>query len=113
MVRRVAPRPLEEAPGIVNLRSLGWVDLGRTDTLLFQVYHPESAARDRLQGWPDPPSEGILSLYALLYAGYAQYLSLQVADDSTVRADSVTMSKLEYATDIAERTFQQTSAFRR
>ncbi|MDH3291881.1 MAG: DUF2723 domain-containing protein [Gemmatimonadota bacterium] len=113
MVRRIMPQPIETAPGIVNLRSLGWVDIGRTDTLLFQVYQPESAARERPRGWPDPPSEGILSLYALLYAGYAQYLSLQATTDSTLGADSLTLAKLQQATDIAERTFQQTSAFRR
>ncbi len=113
MVRKVMPEPIQATPDTVNLRTLGWVDVGRTDTLLFQVYHPESAARDRPQGWPDPPSEGILSLYALMYAGYAQYLSFQAAEDSTMRADSLTMAKIQQATDIAERTFQQTSAFRR
>ncbi len=111
MARLVLPDSIQPDSNRVLFPTLGWVDLARTDTLLFEVYDPEPAARERPRGWPDEPSEGILSLYALLYAGFAQYTSTQIPD-SVIAADSVLQRRLQRATDIAERAFRQTSLFR-
>ena len=110
MARLVLPDSIRPDSNRVLFQTLGWVDLARTDTLLFDVYDPDAAARNRPRGWPDEPSEGILSLYALLYAGYAQYTSMQIPD-SVLAADSVLQQRLLRATDIAERAFRQTSLF--
>jgi len=111
MARLVLPDSIQSDSNRVLFQTLGWVDLARTDTLLFDVYDPEAAARDRPRGWPDEPSEGILSLYALLYAGYAQYTSTQIPD-SVIAGDPGLQERLLRATDIADRTFRQTSLFR-
>jgi hypothetical protein len=111
LVRLVVPDSIRPDSNTVRFPTLAWVDLARTDTLLFDVYRPEAAIRERPRGWPDVPSEGILSLYALTYAGEAQYLASLPADSGTV-ADSVRRAQLQLATDIAERAFKQTSLFR-
>jgi hypothetical protein len=110
MARLVLPDSIQPDSNRVLFQTLGWVDLARTDTLLFDVYDPEAAARTRPRGWTDEPSEGILSLYALLYAGYAQYTSTQIPD-TVIAADPVLRERLLRATDIAERTFRQTTLF--
>lgn len=110
MARLVLPDSIQPDSNRVLFQTLGWVDLARTDTLLFEVYDPEAAARTRPRGWTDEPSEGILSLYALLYAGYAQYTSTQIPD-TVIAADPVLRERLLRATDIAERTFRQTTLF--
>lgn len=74
MVRKLMPAPLTERPGIIFDDSMGYVDVERTRTLLFDVYHPEAAARARPRGWVDPPSASILSLYYITYGGYAPIL---------------------------------------
>jgi hypothetical protein len=112
LVRRVMPDSIAADSTVLRMGPLGWVDLPRTDTLLFEVYHPEAAARARPRGWPDTPSEGILWLYALLYANQAQYLAALAADSQAVAADPELLNRLERATDIAERTFSQTEQYR-
>ena len=96
----------------MRMGPLGWVDLPRTDTLLFDVYNPEAAARARPRGWIDPPSEGILWLYALVYANQAQYLASLAADSAALAADPTLTIRLERATDLAERAFAQTQQYR-
>ena len=71
LARKLTPAPVRPARGLVFDRRLGWVDLERTRSLLFDVYHPESAARRRPLGWLDRPSEGMLVVYGLTYAVYA------------------------------------------
>jgi hypothetical protein len=112
LVRRVMPDSITADSTLMRMGPLGWVDLPRTDTLLFEVYHPEAAARARPRGWPDTPSEGILWLYALLYANQAQYLAALAADSLAVATDPELLINLERATDIAERTFSQTEQYR-
>ena len=80
-VRRVKPEPVEETDSIFGIAGIGWLDLDRTERLLFDVYHPESAARDRPRGWVDGPSNNILSLYYVTYGGYAQIVS-QLSDST-------------------------------
>jgi hypothetical protein len=74
LVRKLMPDSIRATDNIVGIRGLGWVDLERTSTLLFDVYHPESAARERPLGWIDKPSQGILQLYGIVYAAFADYL---------------------------------------
>jgi len=50
------------------------VNLKRSTALLFNVYHAESAARQRPRGWVDQPSEGILTTYGIVYYALAQEL---------------------------------------
>ncbi len=75
MVRRLMPTPVRaDSTRIVYTDGMGFVDLERTQQLLFGVYHPEAAARERPRGWIDPPSGSILQLYGLVYGGHAALL---------------------------------------
>ncbi len=112
LVRRVMADSVTADSTTIRMGPLGWVDLLRTDSLLFEAYHPEAAARARPRGWIDPPSEGILWLYALVYANHAQYLASIAADSAALAADPTLTTRLELATDIAERTFGQTEQYR-
>ncbi len=112
MARRLVTDSITVADGAMPVRTLGWIDADRHETLLFEVYHPESAARPRPRGWVDVPSEGILSLYALIYAGWAEHVGRGLGDSVTTPADSILKERVERATELADRIFQQTSYFR-
>ena len=66
-VRKLHYTPIEPSDSIQLVGQLGWVNLPRTDELLFDVYHARSAGRSRPRGWLDRPSEGIPALYGLIY----------------------------------------------
>jgi hypothetical protein len=87
LVRKLVTDSLGPSDNVVGFPLLGWVDVERTERLLFEEYHVARVARSRPRGWPDPPSSGILSLYGLLYRAYADY-TLGRAPDSlrTARA---------------------------
>jgi len=70
--RRLMPSPIEASDTVQFVRGLGWLDLRRTEVLLFDVYHPESAARHRPRGWLDHPSSNILSLYYVTYGVHGE-----------------------------------------
>ncbi len=72
---KLLPVPVDSLadPEIVRMPTTEWAALQRTTTLLFDVYHPEAAARDRPRGWVDMPSAGILQLYGLLYRDFALF----------------------------------------
>ncbi|MGH7606143.1 MAG: hypothetical protein ACREME_02290, partial [Gemmatimonadales bacterium] len=72
--RRLRPYALTPSDSIRAVASLGYVNIPRTTALLFDVYHAEAAARERPRGWVDEPSEGILSLYGLMYYALAAEL---------------------------------------
>jgi hypothetical protein len=72
--RALRQQELQESDSIKAIQSLGYVNVPRTERLLFEVYHADAAARQRPRGWVDKPSEGILSLYALTYYAMAQEL---------------------------------------
>jgi hypothetical protein len=80
MVRKLMPHPVTSGGPIVN-SPMGFVDVPRSRTLLFDVYHPEAAAHERALGWFDPPSASILSLYEIVYNGISQVL-LQNGDST-------------------------------
>lgn len=89
LVRKLNPTPLETKNGVVINRGLGYVDLPRTQDLLFKVYDYNAASRVRPRGWVDRPSQSILSLYSVVYGLVGP--SLQASGDSAlaVRADSI------------------------
>ncbi len=74
LVRKLMPTPVQLGGAIVNSPTLGPMDVERTRALLFGVYHPEAAARPRARGWVDAPSASILSLYGIVYGGFAPML---------------------------------------
>jgi hypothetical protein len=88
-VRKLMPAPVAPNDSIVLSPGLGFVDLPRTKRLLWDVYHWQTATKDRPAGWVDPPSGSILQLYSVVYGGSSQ--TLAKAGDSTLaaRADSV------------------------
>jgi Protein O-mannosyl-transferase TMEM260-like len=89
MVRKLSPTLLKPDSSIVLNRGLGFVDLPRTQDLLFKVYNYGAASRARPRGWVDRPSQSILSLYSVVYGTVAS--SFQAGGDSAlaIRADSV------------------------
>ena len=88
-VRKVMPRPVVANDSIVLSPGLGYLDLPRTRRLLGEVYHWQTAARDRPRGWVDQPSGSILQLYAVVYGGSAR--AFEAAKDTALArlADSV------------------------
>ena len=70
--RALRAQELAPSDSIKPIQSLGYVNVPRTTSLLFDVYHTDAAARQRPRGWVDKPSEGILSLYGLTYYTMAQ-----------------------------------------
>ncbi len=108
LARKVMPEPVRATPDIVPMPPpLRWVDLPRTETLLFDVYHYEAVARERPRGWVDTPSEGIMSLYALLYAAYVDPMEQQ--STSTTEVDSASVARAALAAELSERIIAQTS----
>jgi hypothetical protein len=89
LVRKLSPRKVEPGGPIALNRGLGYIDLERSRTLLFETYNFDAASRARPRGWVDRPSQSILSLYSVVYGTAAA--SFRAAGDSTLatRADSV------------------------
>ena len=112
MARKLMPDSIQRTDDIVPLRALGWVALEPTEELMFEEFHPESAARDRPRGWPDPPSEGILSLYAILYAGFAEHIAAMAQDSTAAPIDPRTLERAREAALLSDRMFRQTTMFR-
>ena len=91
-VRRLMPEAIEPSDSVHYIQGLGWIDLPRTEQLLFDVYHPEAAARERPRGWVDPPSANILSLYYVTYGVYGQVA--QMLSDSLRRPETARLGTL-------------------
>jgi transmembrane protein TMEM260 (protein O-mannosyltransferase) len=89
-VRKLMPRPVKPAPPTVVLsQGLGYVDVPRTKTLLWDVYHWQTATRPRPFGWVDPPSGSILQLYSVVYGGSARVFETVGDSALAAKADSV------------------------
>jgi hypothetical protein len=88
-VRKLMPATVKPTPSIVLSQGLGYVDVPRTRTLLWDVYHWQTATRRRPFGWVDPPSGSILQLYSVVYGGAARVF--ETVGDSAIAAkgDSV------------------------
>src|SRR2546426_462057 len=90
--RKLWPQPITPSDSIQPVAQLGYVNIPRTTALVFDVYHGDTAARQRPRGWVDRPSEGILWTYGLHYATLADVLRArnpQLATRALVRADSI------------------------
>jgi hypothetical protein len=83
------PKPVVPNASIVLTSSLGYLDLPRTEKLLWDVYHWQAAARNRPRGWVDPPSGSILQLYAVVYGGASKAFASAGQATQAARADSV------------------------
>jgi hypothetical protein len=88
-VRKLMPKPVTPNDSIVLSPSLGYLDLPRTEKLLWDVYHWKSAARNRPRGWVDQPSGSILQLYAVVYGGASKAFASAGQAKEAARADSV------------------------
>jgi hypothetical protein len=88
-VRKLMPKPVVASDSIVLNPSLGYLDLPRTRKLLWDVYHWQSATRDRPRGWVDQPSGSILQLYSVVYGGAAKSFAAVGEKELAARADSV------------------------
>jgi hypothetical protein len=88
-VRRLMPKPVVANDSIVLSPSLGYLNLPRTQKLLWDVYHWKSAARERPRGWVDQPSGSILQLYAVIYGGASKAFAASGQAKVAARADSV------------------------
>jgi hypothetical protein len=88
-VRKLMSKPVVPNDSIVLSTSLGYLDLPRTEKLLWDVYHWKSAARNRPRGWVDSPSGSILQLYAVVYGGASRAFASAGQAKEAARADSV------------------------
>jgi hypothetical protein len=71
-VRKLMPKTVQPTDSIVLSQGLGYLDLPRSNSLLWEAYHWKTATRARPYGWVDPPSGSILQLYAVVYGGVAR-----------------------------------------
>jgi hypothetical protein len=88
-VRKLMPTPVAASDSVVLSTGLGYLNLPRTKALLWDVYHWQTATRNRPRGWVDQPSGSILQLYSVVYSGAAR--AFEAAGDTALaaRADSV------------------------
>ncbi len=89
LARRLNPTPVKPDGNIVLSRGMGFVDLARSRSLLWNQYEWKGVSRPRPRGWMDQPSVSILELYAIIYGGMSEAWR-EVGDSTTsARADSV------------------------
>ena len=89
LVRKLMPAAVTANDSIVASPGFGFMNLPRTNRLLWDVYHWESAARPRPRGWVDAPSSSILQMYAIVYAGAAPAFAAAGDTVKAQRADSI------------------------
>jgi hypothetical protein len=89
LVRRLVTSPLSLDDSIIFSPSMGFIDIERTEQLLWNAYHWQTVARERPRGWVDVPSSSILSLYSLIYAGAGSTFRMLGDTATAERADSV------------------------
>jgi len=90
--RKLHYAPIAPSDSMLVVGQLGFVNVRRTNVLLFDVYHAHTAARSRPRGWLDRPSEGIPALYGLIYQAMGQALKSrdpQLSSRALALADSV------------------------
>jgi len=88
-VRKLMPKVVQPKDSIVLSQGLGYLDLPRSSSLLWDVYHWKTATRDRPFGWVDPPSGSILQLYAVVYGGVARTYEASHDTLHAQKADSI------------------------
>ncbi len=72
-------------------RGLAYLDYPRTMNLLWDVYHWQTATKDRPHGWVDPPSASMLQLYLVAYSGAASSMRQKGDTAAAARADSIAL----------------------
>ncbi len=92
LVRKLEPRPVVPNDTIALSRGLGYVNLPRTQKLLWETYHYQTAARHRPHGWVDAPSSSILSLYGIVYGSVSGTLRAKGDTVLANRADSIAVA---------------------
>ena len=100
-VRKLYPDPVTPKGSVVMSAGMGWMDMERTKSLLWNAYRWQSAARPRATGWVDPPSRSILELYAVIYDGVGRTLLQQGDSAGAARADSVSAAVVKSLRDPA------------
>src|SRR5690349_4450364 len=88
-VRKLMPTLVQPNDSIVLSQGLGYLDVPRTSTLLWDTYHWSTATRNRPFGWVDPPSGSILQLYSVVYGGVARTYEAQKDTVHAQKADSI------------------------
>jgi VanZ family protein len=88
-VRRLQETPVEVGDSVVASPLLGFVNVPRTNALLWETYNWAAATRSRPHGWVDPPSGSILQLYSIIYGGMAPILAEAGEPGLAARADSI------------------------
>lgn len=110
LARKLMPDSVRTNDSTALVPGLGFIEIPRTRTLLFDVYHAEGVARDRPRGWLDVPSEGILSLYWVMYVAWSEVVKQRMADKNVkLRPDSAMAALGKKADDLAARILRNTS----
>jgi hypothetical protein len=95
LARRVHTAPVQPGGNIILSQGMGFVDLARTNKLLWEQYHWREVARPRPHGWVDVPSISILQMYAIIYGGMSETYR-QLGDTArAIRADSVAQAVVQ------------------
>ena len=95
LARRLNTEPVQPTGNIILSQGMGFVDLARTNKLLWEQYHWKEVARPRSKGWVDVPSISILQMYAIIYGGMAETYRQMGDSVRAVRADSVAQAVVE------------------
>lgn len=91
MVRKVMVDSVKAGGEISDSQYLGMmVDMARSKTLMFEIYHTDTATRERPGGWYDPPSSDMLATYMQLYGAFAPVL--QEHGDTAGAAKALTIA---------------------
>jgi len=98
LVRKLLPRPVAVSDSVKLTPGLGYMNVPRTEKLLWDVYHWKTAAQDRPRGWVDQPSGSILQLYAVVYNGAAKAFAEAGDNALAAKADSVSKEVAEELT---------------
>jgi hypothetical protein len=110
LARKLMPDSVRTNDSTIVIPGLGFIDVPRTRALLFDVYHAEGVARARPRSWVDVPSEGILSLYWVMYVAWSEVVKQRMAEKNLkLRPDSAMAALGTKADDLAARILRNTS----
>ncbi|MFI5210175.1 MAG: DUF2723 domain-containing protein [Gemmatimonadales bacterium] len=89
--RRLQYTPVAPSDTILLNRGLAYLDYPRTMNLLWDVYHWQTATKDRPHGWVDPPSASMLQMYLVAYSGASSSMRQKGDTAAAARADSIAL----------------------
>ena len=87
--RRLQYHPVVPNDTVVLNRGLGYLNYPRSMSLLWDVFHWQTATKSRPFGWIDPPSASMLQLYLVVYSGTASTMLAKGDTAAAARADSI------------------------